>query len=168
MPHLGKHRGRKFEDVAQSDRGYCAWVLREKALPLHGFYRCLINVHGGILNFGKHKGRFFDGVLDGAPEYCDWALGLEGPSASLMLFIDYARVHHRKETVAQRPAQDPPHKKTRTNEKACVICFDRHINSAFVPCGHLVSCLPYASKFDGKQCPMCKQQVAMVLKTYPA
>ena len=166
MLRLGKHRGRKFEDVAQSDRGYCAWVLREKALPLHGFYRYLIKVHGGILNVGKHKGRFFDEVIEGAPEYCDWALSLSDPSDGLMLFIDYARVHYKKETAAQRP--DPPHKKTRTAENLCIICFDRHINSAFVPCGHLVSCLPCAWKFDGKPCPMCKQHVAMILKTYSA
>ena len=159
MLRLGKHRGKRFEDVTVMDRGYCAWVLREKALPLHSFYRYLIKVHGGILNVGKHKGRFFDEVHEGAPEYCDWALSLEDPSASLTLFIDYARVH--------KPSEKPM-KKPRTEEKACVICFDRQIDSAFVPCGHLVSCLPCAWKFDGKQCPMCKQHVAMVLKTYSA
>ena len=58
MLRRGKHRGRRFEDVAAIDRGYCAWVLREKALPLHSFYRYLIKAHGGILNVGKHKGRY--------------------------------------------------------------------------------------------------------------
>ena len=168
MLRLGKHRGKKFEDVAAMDRGCCAWVLRGKALPLQSFYRYLIKVHGGILNVGKHRGRFFDEVLEGAPEYCDWALNLESPNDSLMLCIDYARVYYKKETVEQRLSQDPPHKKTRANENLCVICFDRHINSAFVPCGHLVACLVCAWKFDGKQCPMCKQHVAMVLKTYSA
>ena len=65
MLRRGKHRGRRFEDVAAIDRGYCAWVLREKVLPLHSFYRYLIKAHGGILNVGKHKGRFFDKVLEG-------------------------------------------------------------------------------------------------------
>ena len=111
------------------------------------------------MNVGKHKKRFFDEVLDGAPEYCDWAMSLEDPSDSLVLFIDYARVHKASEQAAKKP---------RTDEKACVICCDRPIDTAFVPCGHLVSCLPCAWKFNGDQCPMCKKRVEMVLKTYHA
>ena len=103
MLRFWKHRGRKFEDVAAMDRGYCAWVLREKALPLHAFYRYLIEVRGGVLQVGKHKGRFFDEGLEGAPEYCDWALSLEDPSDSLVLFIDYARVHKASEQSAKKP-----------------------------------------------------------------
>ena len=97
MIRAGKHRGRRFEDVAALDRGYCAWVLREKAAPLHSFYRYLIKVHGGILSVGKHKGRFFDEVVADAPEYCDWALCLTDPSDTLQLFIDYVRVRRQAE-----------------------------------------------------------------------
>ena len=71
MLRRGKHRGEWFQDVTAIDRRYCAWVLREKVLPLHSFYRYLIKAHGGILNVGMHKGRFFDEVLEGAPEYCE-------------------------------------------------------------------------------------------------
>ena len=41
----------------------------------------------------KNKGRVFDEVVEYALEYCDWAMGLEDLSDSLMLFIDYARMH---------------------------------------------------------------------------
>ena len=51
MLRLGKHRGQRYEEVAAADRGYCAWILREKALPqgFSSFYKYLINVHGGIM-----------------------------------------------------------------------------------------------------------------------
>ena len=94
-----------------------------------------------------------------ALEYCDWALALTDPSGTLQLFIDYARVHRQVEQ---------PAKKARRDEKACAICFDGAIDAAFVPCGHLVACLACARKFDGRPCPICKQLVEMVLKTYSA
>ena len=168
MFRLGKHRGKRFDDVAARDRGYCAWVLRERALPLHSFYRYLINVHGGILTVGKHKGRFFDEVLEGAPAYCDWALSLDDPSDSLQLFIDYLGIHYKKEAAPRRPSLESPQKKTRTEERLCVICFDRQIDAAFAPCGHLASCLPCGSAFDGRPCPICKKRVVFVLKIYVA
>ena len=155
----GKYKGRRFDDVAALDRGYCAWVLREKAVPLNSFYRYLVRAHGGILQVGKHKGRFFDEVLAEAPDYCEWALCLTDPSDTLQLFIDYVRVHRQAE---------PPVKKAKRDEKVCVICFEGAIDAAFVPCGHLVCCLACARKFDGRACPICKQLVEMVLKTYSA
>ena len=60
MLRLGKHRGQRYEEVAAADRDYCAWVLREKALP-HGFssfYKYLVSVHGGIMQVGKRNGAF--------------------------------------------------------------------------------------------------------------
>ena len=168
MLRRGKHRGKRFEDVAAIDRGYCAWVLREKALPLHSFYRYLIKAHGGILNVGKQKGRYFDEVLEGAPEYCEWALNLKEPHETLHLFIDYLRVHAKKESAPCEPPQEPPEKKPKTDEKLCVVCFDRPIDTVFVPCGHLAACMPCGSKFDNRPCPLCKTLVAMVLKTYVA
>ena len=66
---FGSSRSKRLEDVAAIDRGYCAWVLRDKVLLLPSFYRYLNKAHGGILNVGKHKGRYFDEVLEGAPEH---------------------------------------------------------------------------------------------------
>ena len=164
MLRIGKHTGKRFEDVAAVDRGYCVWVLREKALPLRAFYQYLINVHGGILNVGKHKGRFFDEVLEGAPTYCAWALSLDEPSESLRLFIDYLRVHYH----GTRRSLESPNKKARADSNFCFLCCDRPVDTAFVPCGHLASCMPCASSFDGHPCPICRRQVAFVLKTYSA
>ena len=159
MLRVGKHKGKRFEDVADLDRGYCAWVLREKAVPLNSFYRYLVRAHGGILQVGRHKGRFFNEVVSEAPDYCDWALCLTDPSETLQLFIDYARVHRQAE---------PPVKKAKGGEQMCVVCFDGSIHAAFVPCGHLVCCLACAQKLDGRPCPICKHLVEMVLKTYAA
>ena len=166
MLRRGKHRGKRFEDVAAIDRGYCAWVPREKALHLHSFYSYLIKAHGGILNVGKHKGRFFDELLEGAPEYGKWALNLGEPHETLHLFIDYLRVHAKN--APREAPEEPPEKKSKTDETLCVVCFDRPIDTVFVPCGHLASCLPCGSKFDNRPCPICKTRVAMVLKTYAA
>ena len=115
MLRRGKHRGRRFEDVAAIDRGYCAWVLREKALPLHPFYRYLIKAHGGILNVGKHKGRYFDEVLEGAPEYCEWALNLKEPHETLHMFIDYLRVHAKN--APREASEEPPKKKSKLRRR---------------------------------------------------
>ena len=139
MLRRGKHRGRRFEDVAAIDRGYCTWVLREKALPLHSFYRYLINAHGGILNVGKHKGRYFDEVLEGAPEYSEWALNLKEPHETLHLFIDYLRVHAKTESAPCEPPQEPPEKKSTTDEKLCVVCFDL----PSTPCSSLAATSPH-------------------------
>ena len=69
MLRLGKHRGQRHEEVAAAVKGYCAWILREKALP-QGFsslYKYLINVHGGIMQVGKHRGKYFNEVLGRHP-----------------------------------------------------------------------------------------------------
>ena len=97
---------------------------------------------------GKHKGRYFDEVLEGAPEYCEWALNLKEPHETLHLFIDYLRVHVKKESAPREPPQEPPEKKSRTDEKLCVVCFGRPIDAMFVPRGHLAACMPCGYKFD--------------------
>jgi hypothetical protein len=169
MLRLGKHRGQRYEEVATADRGYCAWILREKALPqgFSSFYKYLFNVHGGIMHVGKHKGRFFDEVLTEAPDYCEWALTLQAPSDCFQPFIAYSRAHLQKETA-------PPAKKPRAEEgkyqdgteKVCAICCDRRRDSVLVPCGHIVACMECGMKFDDQNCPICKQYVSLVVKTY--
>ena len=162
MLRLGKHRGKLFEDVASLDRGYCAWVLRERALPLRSFSRYLINIHGGILTVGGFKWRFFDEMLEGAPGYCAWALTLEDPSESLQLFIDYLCVHYkekshcakfRERTAAEEDTHDrePVRYLLRTDSQRCV----RSLRS---------SCLLLGLRVR----PMCRKEVGFVLRTYAA
>ena len=63
MLRVGKYRGAAFEEVAQRDRSYCAWVLREHPPGLKNFYKYLVERHGGLLHIGKHKGKYFDEVM---------------------------------------------------------------------------------------------------------
>ena len=170
MLRLGKHRGQRYEEVAAADRDYCAWVLREKALP-HGFssfYKYLVSVHGGIMQVGKHRGKYFNEVLAEAPDYCEWALTLEAPSDCFQPFIAYSKAHLEGEPT------ETPAKKHRGEEnkyqtgavETCAICCDRRRDSVFVPCGHVVACMRRGMRFDDQRCPICKQYVSMVLKTY--
>ena len=162
MMRLGKHRGRQFQDVAAADRGYCAWVLREKSLPrgLSAFHKYLIGVHGGILTVGKHRGKFFDEVLSAERDYCEWAMTLQDPSESFLAFVAYIKAHMMDD--------EGKAKRRRTEEKLCVICCDRPVNCVFVPCGHLAACISCGLKFDGRDCPICKQHVSLVVRTYSA
>ena len=91
MLRVGKHRGRTFEEVAQADRDYCAWVLREELIGqgLKKFRAYLQNNHGGVMSCGKHKGRYFDEIIGEAPGYAEWARALSTPSAALKGFVEY-------------------------------------------------------------------------------
>ena len=77
-------------------------------------------------------------------------------------------MHAKKESAPCEPPQEPPEKKSKTDEKLCFVCFDLPIDSVFVPCGHFAACMPCGYKFDDRPCPLCKTRVAMVLKTYAA
>ena len=160
MIRLGKHRGRRYEEIAATDRSYCAWVMREKGLPqgFNNFRKYLISVHGGIMSVGKHKGSYFDEVLTEARDYCEWAIGLQAPSECFQPFVAYCRAHLKDE--------EPTAKKQRADDKVCAICCDRPRDSVFVPCGHIASCLPCGLQFAELECPICKQYVSMVVKTY--
>ena len=97
MLRCGKHAGRPFADVAATDVGYCAWVLREKtegrrlSRDLKAFANFIQDVHGGVLVVGKHAGRFFDDVLRDDPDYGEWAASLENPSKLMLGFHEYVK-----------------------------------------------------------------------------
>ena len=78
MLRLGKYRGLKFEEAAEHDRSYAAWVLRERALPktLGDYRQYLHETRGGILNIGKHRGKWFKEVVEQDPRH--GGRGLEG------------------------------------------------------------------------------------------
>ena len=108
---------------------------------------------------GKHKGRYFDEVLRDSPDYCDWVKNLADPGEAFSRFIDYLNSRFEDE--------EPPTKKTK-NSNVCKICCDKDIDTVFVPCGHIAACRRCALRLEGDPCPICKQQVCLVVKTYRA
>ena len=76
MLRLGKYRGLEFEEAAEHDRSYAAWVLRERALPKTlGDYKAYRHeTRGGILNIGKHRGKWFKEVVEQDPRHGGRAL----------------------------------------------------------------------------------------------
>jgi hypothetical protein len=48
----------------------------------------------------------------------------------------------------------------------CKICMDAIVSCAFVPCGHIATCFDCGSSL--KDCPICREKVNMVLKTFKA
>ena len=128
MLRCGKHAGRSFADVAATDVGYCAWVLREKAngtrlsRDLRSFANYIQDVHGGVLVVGRHSGRFFADVLRDDPEYGEWAASLENPGKLMIDFHEYVKRRQRR-----RPRD--------TGDDTCSICLHRTIDSAFIPVG---------------------------------
>ncbi len=160
MLRIGKHSGRTFLEVSQCDRSYAAWVLRDKAAPrvFSKFHRCLEQMHGGVLEVGKHKGRYFDEILKGSPDYCDWVKGLADPGEAFARFLDYLNSRFEDE--------EPPTKKTKSDNNVCKICCDKENDTVFVPCGHVAACRCCALRFEGDACPICK--LCLVVKTYTA
>lgn len=51
-----------------------------------------------------------------------------------------------------------------TDSQKCKICFDRPIHTALVPCGHLCVCWDCSNQLQN--CPICRQTIATVLRTY--
>jgi len=56
------------------------------------------------------------------------------------------------------------------NPDDCCICFERPVDTAPIPCGHLNFCYVcidgYRHQFRGKGCPICKQRIQDVNKIY--
>ena len=46
----------------------------------------------------------------------------------------------------------------------CVVCLEERYNIAFVPCGHLITCLECS--FKVKNCPVCRLHIAGRLRVY--
>ena len=167
----GKYAGRSFEEVAAFDHNYCAWVMREAALPrsLKPFKTHLASRYGGVMACGRHKGRFFSEVMRDEPDYGSWVLSLTEPSQTFKPFIQYLEKY-----FCEQP-EEPPRKKARTKEKEnqggeqqCRICYASDINTVFVPCGHILACLGCGLRLEDAPCPVCRKTVVMVLKTYTA
>lgn len=158
MLRIGKHKGESFE-VVQNDRSYVSWILRENPRGFTKFARIVKDRHGGILDVGRHKGAFFDEVLRDDPDYCEWALTLTEPGEPFKKFLEYLRIYF---------VHEEPQKKQKTGN-VCKICYDRDMNTVFYPCGHIVACTACASKLEIEgHCPICKELIFIVVKTYVA
>ena len=156
----GKHAGRQFSDVAATDVGYCAWLLREKnegrrlARDLKAFANYIQDVHGGVLAVGRHSGQLFAVVLREDREYGEWAASLENPSKLMIGFHKYVKKRQRI-----RPRD--------TGDDTCSICLDRTLDSAFIPCGHQAACIDCARRLHANgYCLICRDPIADVLQTF--
>jgi len=55
--------------------------------------------------------------------------------------------------------------KQNVEEETCIVCFDKKITTAFIPCGHLCCCYDCAHKCN-KKCPMCRKKNKTIQKIY--
>ena len=168
MMRHGKHRGHSFAEVAQMDRSYCSWVLRSEPGTFMNFHKYLKKTHRGILEMGRHKGMFFDDLFASQQDYCRWVMNLEDPGAGFHKLIDWLKKKHSQEeapaaTSAATHTAEPVAKKFKSEE--CKICYDKVIDSVFVPCGHVAACITCADKLEA--CPIC-QIVCVAFKMFHA
>ena len=172
MLRSGKYRGCSYEQVKEKDKQYCAWLVsarHDHSLPrdLAKFARHIEEQHGGVMNVGAHKGSFYSDVCKTRPDYAEWAADLSDPGEGMKAFSEYAK----KQLDEQKCCE--PQKKPRTEDtkledgkKSCVICYNRPPEVAFVPCGHHVACARCAALVEGQGCPVCRNEILMLLKIY--
>ena len=155
----GKHMGAPYEKVVAEDRQYCAWVLREEQenkqlrRSMKAFAQYLKQQHGGLMTVGKHAGKFFDELLRNDAEYASWVMTLSRPSGAMKEFSKYIIEQQHVETC--QPSRKRARDEARDNK--CILCLDRALTAAFIPCGHCVCCYECASKMESNRCPMCRQ-----------
>ena len=51
------------------------------------------------------------------------------------------------------------------DQEFCIICYDKPINTVFVPCGHMSCCYKCGKKCESK-CPICRKKIKTVQKIY--
>ena len=50
-----------------------------------------------------------------------------------------------------------------TQRNTCVICFDENNSHTVVPCGHRCVCAACAPKLQGGRCPICREQIVIII-----
>ena len=100
----GKHSGSTYAAVAETDRGYCHWIVNATALPrsLRPFRTWLRRTHGGVLGFGKHKNVFYSEIYTDQPDYTIWACQISDASGALRDFQEYC-FNAMRRSQAKRP-----------------------------------------------------------------
>jgi hypothetical protein len=71
------------------------------------------------------------------------------------------------------PDTENPKKKQKSEETViieCIICYDAVINTVILPCGHLCICWECSNTLTEKKsnCPLCRQPIDKIIKTYKA
>ena len=155
----GKHVGRAFEDVAKEDRSYVEWAFREASSGelssnLAAFVWYVKFEHGGLMTIGKHKDRYFKELLQEDPEYADWCTRVGAPGDPLRAFADYAARIKAATGLKKRKTHDEDNDDNFA--KKCMFCLEKPLNSAWIPCGHMVACYECARNME-KRCPICRQ-----------
>ena len=58
--------------------------------------------------------------------------------------------------------------KSDSEDGDCTVCFERPVNAALIPCGHLSMCYECAVKVKKRDrlCPLCRQPIKSVLRVY--
>ena len=146
----GKHLGKSFADVAL-DRSYVNWAFRESengdlSSNLASFVQYVKDEHGGLLTVGKHKGKYFTEALEEDPQYAKWCGSAACPNRFKCL----------KDFAAHAEKQGERRQEGESFAKKCMICLEKPLGAAWVPCGHTVACYECATALDGR-CPICRR-----------
>lgn len=77
---------------------------------------------------------------------------------------DYILYGYEKDLVLAKSISEKQNN-NHTDDKICVICFDKKIDTAFIPCGHMCSCYQCASNCNLK-CPVCRKENKTIQKIF--
>ncbi|KAJ3678501.1 hypothetical protein LUZ60_002304 [Juncus effusus] len=72
-------------------------------------------------------------------------------------------------TMSKKSSVKTEKKEEKEKEKGvCVICLDKRVEAACVPCGHMAGCMKCLKKIEAKnkKCPVCRANVDQVIKIY--
>ncbi len=95
-------------------------------------------------------------------------MDLHAPSDGMKDFAQFVEKKRRAEEESEREKDEKRSRREVPNDKkSCCVCLDHPATSAFVPCGHMVTCDACALEMeeDG-QCPICRGPIAMILKIF--
>ena len=78
--------------------------------------------------------------------------------------IDGESTPLRQENPESASAVNPQKTTSLSRSTECVICLEERYTIAFVPCGHLITCLECS--FKVKNCPVCRLHISGRLRVY--
>ena len=166
---FGRHALEYFSEVVRDDPGYCAWAvdLEDPQGQLRDF---VLYVHAS-------QALLRDGSDDSENSTCSSTLsrllaveeeGKSQPEGERSGNEHLSSNTKRQKCDAASTADGAQGPQTSSSSGVCKICFGRQIRTAFIECGHKVACLECAARFENKPCPICRERVAKVLRTFDA
>ncbi|CAN7986204.1 unnamed protein product, partial [Ixodes hexagonus] len=72
-------------------------------------------------------------------------------------------------STSKTKTEKPQAKPEKVEDSRCRLCFDKDIDCVLVDCGHLVTCYSCGLKlFEDSMplCPVCRQPIKRLVKTY--